>query len=231
MATKTLEEQFHEEMIGVYKNTGRETGYWARRYLQKVKRVGGLQVAHDLLKPAKDSAKGLQILMEKNRIDLSVEALVMRQPWSSLFASEELEVAQKRLMYTASLHLPEEVLESKQLLEGSVCQVTVNKYERNSKARKKCIEYYGTSCCVCSFNFGEVYGTEAENFIHVHHLNPLSDIGEEYKVNPIKDLRPVCPNCHAMIHLGGKTRSIKDVKTMIKRSPVPEPKLHPKPTQ
>lgn len=215
MATKTLEEQFHEEMIDVYKNTGRETGYWARRYLQKVRRVGGLQVARDLLKPEKDSAKGLQILMEKNRIDLSVEALVLRSPWSSLFRSEELQVAQKRLIHTASLHLPEEVLERKELLEGSVCQVTVNQYERNSKARKRCIEYYGTSCCVCSFNFGEVFGAKAEGFIHVHHLKPLYDIGEEYKVDPIEDLRPICPNCHAMIHLGGKTRSIKDIKEMI----------------
>lgn len=125
----------------------------------------------------------------------------------------------EELIHTAILHLPEEVLESKQLLEGSVCQVTVNQYERNSKARKRCIEYYGTSCCVCSFNFGEIFGAKAEGFIHVHHLKPLCDIGEEYKVDPIEDLRPVCPNCHAMIHLGGKTRSIKDVKEMIVRSP------------
>ena len=90
-------------------------------------------------------------------------------------------------------------------------------YERNPKARKRCIKYYGTSCCVCGFNFGQVFGAAAEGFIHVHHLKPLSDIGEEYKVNPIEDLRPVCPNCHAMIHLGGKTRSIENVKAMLKR--------------
>ncbi len=217
MTTETLEEQFHEEMIGVYKNTGRETGYWARRYLQKVRRVGGLQVAHDLLKPTKDLAKGLQTLVEKNRIDLSVEALVLRNPWSSFFSSEELKVAQERINLIASLHLPEEVSKKEILLEGSVCQITVNHYERNSKARKKCIEYYGTNCYVCNFNFGKVYGEKAEGFIHVHHLKPLSNICGEYEVNPIEDLRPVCPNCHAMIHLGGKIRSIKDVKKMITR--------------
>lgn len=117
------------------------------------------------------------------------------------------------------------------LHEGAVCRVSVNAFERNPVARQRCLKHYGTNCCVCGFNFGEVFGSQAEGFIHVHHLKPLSDIGEEYKVDPIEDLRPVCPNCHAMIHLGGKTRSIENVKEMIVCSPVPEPRSHPKPTQ
>ena len=28
----------------------------------------------------------------------------------------------------------------------------------------------------------------------------ISKIGKDYKINPIKDLIPVCPNCHAMLH-------------------------------
>jgi hypothetical protein len=59
MTTKTLEEQFHDEMVDLYKKTGRETGYWAHRYLQKVKRVGGLKAAHDWLNPKIDSTSGL----------------------------------------------------------------------------------------------------------------------------------------------------------------------------
>jgi len=218
MATKILEEQFHDEMVNLYTKTGRETGYWAHRYLQKVKRVGGLQAAHDWLKPGIDSTSGLQRLMEKNRIDLSFEALVLRSSWSSLFTAEELQIAQQRLNNSASLRLSEEVPNQPQLLEGAVCQVTINRYERNPKARQRCIEYYGTSCCVCSFNFGQFFGATAEGFIHIHHLKPLSDIGEEYKVDPIEDLRPICPNCHAMVHLGGTTRSIEDIKAMFPRS-------------
>jgi 5-methylcytosine-specific restriction enzyme A len=37
-------------------------------------------------------------------------------------------------------------------------------------------------------------------FIHVHHLTPLSSLGTDYEVDPIRDLRPVCPNCHAVLH-------------------------------
>lgn len=217
MATITLEDQLHDEMIALYTKVGRETGYWAHRYLQKVKRVGGLQAAHDWLQPSVGSTSGLQRLMEKNRIDLSFEALVLKKPWSSLFTSQELQVAQKRLNNALSLRLPEEVIGLTQLVEGVVTQININHYERNPEARKRCIDYYGTSCCVCNFNFGQVFGEAAEGFIHVHHLKPLSEIGSEYQVNPIKDLRPICPNCHAMIHLGGITRTIEDIKAMLNR--------------
>jgi 5-methylcytosine-specific restriction protein A len=63
-----------------------------------------------------------------------------------------------------------------------------------------------------------VFGPEAEGFIHVHHLIPLSTIGTEYLVDPINDLRPVCPNCHAVIHLGGGSRSIDEVREMLENS-------------
>lgn len=43
--------------------------------------------------------------------------------------------------------------------------------------------------------FTDMYGDIGKDFIHVHHLL----IGEEYVVDHIKDLRPVCPNCHAML--------------------------------
>ena len=48
----------------------------------------------------------------------------------------------------------------------------------------------------------KVYGDIGKGFIHVHHLTPLWDIRQGYEVNPVKDLRPVCPNCHAMLHRG-----------------------------
>lgn len=54
--------------------------------------------------------------------------------------------------------LPEEVLEAKKYLEGATRQIYVNVYERNPAARRDCIEYYGTSCYVCEFQFDRVYG-------------------------------------------------------------------------
>lgn len=85
--------------------------------------------------------------------------------------------------------------------EGSVRQITLTTYERNPRARRACLDHHGSSCSVCGIDFGERYGELGEGFIHVHHLRPLSEIAEDYEVNPITDLIPVCPNCHAMLHL------------------------------
>lgn len=118
----------------------------------------------------------------------------------------------------ANLHgflSPEEVPENHAHYEGAVQQVTVNAYERNAKARKSCVEYYGASCFVCGFDFGKVFGELGDGFIHVHHLQPLSEIKQEYQVNPINDLRPVCPNCHAMIHRHSPPLSIEEIQAIL----------------
>ena len=95
---------------------------------------------------------------------------------------------------------PEELDSGIVYFEGVKTQVPINSYERNLKARQKCIEHHGAICAVCEFDFEETYGPIGRGYIHVHHLVPLSEIRESYNVDPIKDLVPVCPNCHAMIH-------------------------------
>lgn len=97
--------------------------------------------------------------------------------------------------------LAEEVAEPTTYYEGATKTISVNAYERNPEARRKCIEHYGYDCFVCGFNFEKVYGEIGKGYIHVHHLKPLSEIKEGYLVDPIKDLRPVCPNCHALLHV------------------------------
>ncbi|RJP33350.1 MAG: restriction endonuclease [Candidatus Omnitrophota bacterium] len=96
--------------------------------------------------------------------------------------------------------MPQEIEDSDNLFEGSKKCISFNQYERNAKARKKCIAHYGSICFICGFDFGEKYGSLVKGFIHVHHIVSLSYIDGKYKVDPIADLRPVCPNCHAVIH-------------------------------
>lgn len=102
--------------------------------------------------------------------------------------------------YVINNAFPEEVETPEQYFEGVSKKVSVNIYERNAEARAKCIEYNGYTCAVCSFDFQRFYGAIGENYIHVHHIVPLSEIKKEYKLDPVKDLIPVCPNCHAIIH-------------------------------
>lgn len=104
---------------------------------------------------------------------------------------------------------------SVQLFEGAKKIITINAYERNPKARQLCIDYWKPICAVCDFDFGERYGELGKGFIHVHHLTPVSQIGETYEIDPINDLRPVCPNCHAMLHRQEQTLSIDELKLII----------------
>lgn len=100
--------------------------------------------------------------------------------------------------------------------EGVVKPASVNVRERNPAARRKCIEYHGTACAVCGIDLGDIYGEEFSGKIHVHHLNPISDYDEEHDIDPINDLRPVCPNCHMVIHCAqDKPYSIEEVKAFM----------------
>jgi len=83
--------------------------------------------------------------------------------------------------------------------EGSTVRVEVDRIERDGNARKACVDYYGLACSVCGLVFESEYGEIGRGFIHVHHLLPLA-AGGERDTDPVADLRPVCPNCHAMLH-------------------------------
>ena len=70
-------------------------------------------------------------------------------------------------------------------------------------------------CSVCGFDFQKQYGAIGKNFIHVHHIVPVSQMGDGYVVDPIKDLIPVCPNCHAMIHRTDPPLTIEELRKRI----------------
>ena len=127
----------------------------------------------------------------------------------------ELELLQNT--FKESIVYPDEI-EGKDLFEGTKKQITVNAYERSSQARQECINEYGYKCVICKFDFEKIYGEIGHNFIHVHHIKPLSEIDEKYKINPIEDLRPVCPNCHAMLHKRKPAYGIEEIHDKIKQT-------------
>ncbi|HDF2327468.1 TPA: HNH endonuclease [Morganella morganii] len=110
---------------------------------------------------------------------------------------------------------PDEIPSSDSYIEGAKKQVTINAYERDPKARQACIAYHGTACKCCGFDFELVYGEHGKGFIHIHHIRPLYMIGEDYKVDPVTDLIPLCPNCHAMIHRGSNVLLVDELKSIL----------------
>lgn len=101
------------------------------------------------------------------------------------------------------------------IFEGAKKTITVNAYERDPQARQTCLDEFGYLCNICGFDFEKVYGERGKEFIHVHHIVPLSEIKKEYEVDPVKDLIPVCPNCHAMLHRKGHTITPDELKSII----------------
>jgi hypothetical protein len=114
--------------------------------------------------------------------------------------------------------LAEEILPDSRYSEGSVTRILVNRYERDVEAREACIAHYGVKCHLCDFVFADFYGDIALDFIHVHHLRPISDLGANYQINPVEDLRPVCPNCHAALHRRDPPYSLEEVRQLIRRN-------------
>ena len=106
--------------------------------------------------------------------------------------------------------------------EGARARVEVNRYERSRRAREACLARHGFACRVCGLRFEERYGEIGRGFIHVHHITPLSQVADDpgYKLNPIEDLVPVCPNCHAMLHSSGsKTLTVQELRNRIRQAP------------
>lgn len=110
---------------------------------------------------------------------------------------------------------PDGLLEKDKYPEGAAKEVTVNAYERSAKARSLCLRHYGFKCAVCEIEFDKKYGEIGRGFIHVHHTIPLSKLGPHYTVDPIRDLIPVCPNCHSMLHRKEPPYSIDELKGLI----------------
>ena len=144
--------------------------------------------------------------------NLQINSQIVKGRGIKYIDSDEVREEIQRVLGLSKTIYPDEVENDSTLIEGAKRQVTVNAYERNSKARQECINKYGYDCFVCGFNFVNAYGALGDKFIHVHHIKPLSEINQEYEINPIEDLRPVCPNCHAMLHRRTPAYSIEEIK-------------------
>lgn len=109
----------------------------------------------------------------------------------------------------------EEELQEQTYIEGLAKEAKATRYERSTQARAECIRLFGYSCVVCGFDFEKKYGDVGKEFIHIHHIHPIADCAAPREVVPTRDLRPVCPNCHAMLHRGNTPPTIEELVALI----------------
>lgn len=84
-------------------------------------------------------------------------------------------------------------------LEGRRTEVATSRYERSPANRAACIALKGTRCSACGLLLEDRYGSLARGYIEVHHSTPVSELANS-PVDIARDLHPLCPNCHAMVH-------------------------------
>jgi 5-methylcytosine-specific restriction enzyme A len=219
-------DEFNDAMEEVYYRAGREAGYWANYFIRDIRQRGGLATAKRLLKPQSGTVhRGLQALIDAGMTHISVEHLVLTERFQELFTKRELAEARRRLdalpkdakrePVSAAQNHPETLSGRREYYEGAIRQVLVNAYERDPAARAACLRRHGFRCAVCSLNFQERYGDIGKEFIHVHHKKPLAACRKSYRVNPEKDLVPVCPNCHAMLHTSDPPLTVEELQAII----------------
>jgi predicted HNH restriction endonuclease len=170
-----------EAMVSISKTLGKENNYLKRR------------------RDEFDVLTGSHRKGQRNRPPVA-DVLRIHQELKN-FSFQELADKVQQILNVHNAIYPDDLPDnSPEYREGKKKTVQVNTYERNPAARQACINHYGAVCYVCGFDFGKTYGAKCDGMIHVHHLKMVSESDEEYIVNPIDDLRPVCPNCHMVLH-------------------------------
>ena len=101
--------------------------------------------------------------------------------------------------------------------EGVLTTVQANRYERDRRNRAAAISIHGTTCQGCYASMGERYGAVATGFIEVHHVTPVSQLEAGYVIDPVRDLVPLCPNCHGVAHRRVPPFTVDEIRQMLKR--------------
>jgi len=217
----------------------RAISYWSsskNRWLKADPFNQHFTLTHDGFRKVQDRLAGRAKAQSVTREAVLAEVQIIRgvlrsEPLDSFDLLTHGEVAENSILKTASGNTPVELkqvtsIESTSLwpdelpqggtyFEGLAQQVTVNRYERSGEARSACIANYGCVCQVCRVDFSKRYGALGAGFIHVHHVLPISSVGIEYRVDPVTDLVPVCPNCHAMLHRQDPPLAIESLRALL----------------
>ena len=171
--------------------------------------------------PPELASQLLQIFSEKYQCD--IEDLVIHHGTGSNTGRTNLLIrspttALSVLLQDTGRPLDESVTIAKvndRYVEGAVRDVRMQSYERSSAARLACLSHYGYDCFVCGINIRKIYRALPMELVHVHHEEPLSLGSGPRETDPVSQLKPVCPNCHAVIHSRTPAYSIDEVKRML----------------
>ncbi|WP_318474153.1 HNH endonuclease [Photobacterium leiognathi] len=191
------EQDFEIYIMEQHRISKEETGYKAPLFRSMVSERGALQTARDLLVGPNKISEGLTRLVLHNRLDLSLEASVIKPEWRGLFTIDELGTAVRRLR---ELKYPidsdiEDYL--KQEIKPKRKSYETNKIIREQGLPLKVKELYEYKCQMCGIRLeaGDYWYAEAA------HIRAL---GEPHNgLDTIENILCLCPNHHKLFDIGG----------------------------
>ncbi len=122
--------------------------------------------------------------------------------------------------------------ETDEVKEGKAVVKQTKVKERSKKLREAALQYYTKdgriACHVCGFDFYSFYGALGEGYIQMHHEKPIYQYSDEgfsqYVKQAIKDMKPVCANCHCMVHRNrNNALTLEELKKIIEDAKTSRP--------
>lgn len=115
--------------------------------------------------------------------------------------------------------------EEETVLEGMPVEKRLLIKQRSQKLRETARAYYagkmgGLRCTVCGFCFADHYPELGDGYIELHHEKPLYQYEEEdfeqFLPKAIENLKPLCANCHRMIHRRKEPLTVAELTALLK---------------
>lgn len=109
------------------------------------------------------------------------------------------------------------VLDENIITEGQLSTRSTSYRKRSKQLRDAAVDHYTRDgkipCTACSFDFKLAYDDIGVGYIQIHHLEPIAFGGE--RELPLEEailkVRPLCANCHVMVHRRDPWLSIEDL--------------------
>ena len=230
---KTNTSQITKDLTAVFNPTGEDSAILAGRkdtkFSQKVRNLMGSHYETNGMSfhTEKDSL-GFFTLTEQGKKAVEDNAENLSCVFSNSFKYEDLKAFSSDLYSVQQKKNKLYVYdETDTVSEGKAQLKTTKARERSQKLRNAAIQHYTVdgkiSCCVCGFDFFEKYGDHGKEYIQIHHEKPLYQCSDEgadaYIAEAVKNTKPVCPNCHCMIHRDkAHMLTIEELKALISKT-------------
>lgn len=140
----------------------------------------------------------------RNYLNKNIDAL--QYLLSNNFKYSDIEDSLKEIVTEPNIEVFDE---NDSVQEGSKIERKSAIYERSAKLRRYAIDYFTQGgrivCNCCTFDFNAFYGVGlANNYIEIHHVKPVfkyqNEEMEKTLEKAVRNLMPVCSNCHRVIH-------------------------------